>query len=634
MSEVQENNGQTRPATATATATGAGKGNWNFFGTGQKTETQQDKPKEPEKDYIKKFEDQTTFIFGGEEDIKEKSSMFGTKEKKPLKVILKGLYDEYYKKMMDGVLEFTNTEENLNDNVINMFKRALQALAEKKRIDEAAPPYEFKESKEDSKSVISQMVVYEKIDGVETKKRLPILIYDPCIFELENGVKPSIEGFHTTIQQKFNDFELVGMLDTRFITKVSFFNELNIKGGGKYVGGGISNVKKVLEELNGGLLESRQYLVGDGYSNYNDQTYNARKESMIERKKIRGHLRKDPEDDGKVPRGVRDAVALNEYLTQLMNDFGKEEKYKNMLKDILKIIILHFVDPNIENNVADAENTALEGSDNLTNKDQQNNAATNMRKAIEKAKLISHKINTSGHEGTEEKFTDFLDKNFFNIENVQLKKLGENIKNLLQIVGVDYQGVMTSGNYLYSFTKGVGKRIDKAISFGKKEATAETAGAEKEKEAEEAVPEDILLKHILNFGVWKLKSDNSTPEKFFMIEPKMMRYLLRGTPTDGSLSKDVFLPINYTQSKVADYWNSAEGEKPIPMEEDRKEEGKFYEKNFSFDVYKYKVENGFEQSEWYSEYEKTQQTQTKGGQSKNTTAKRNKSKKNKSKKNK
>ena len=186
--------------------------------------------------------------------------------------------------------------------------------------------------------------------------------------------------------------------------------------------------------------------------------------------------------------------------------------------------------------------------------------------------------------------------------------------------------------------KGVGNHIGirkKTSAAAEEEETAvEETGAKVE-----AVPEDILLKHILNFGVWKLKSDTSTPEKIFMIEPKMMKYLLRGTPTDGLDKSPVFLPINYIPENLGTLGWGAEAAKHIPMERHQKEVGNFYGEDFSFDEYKYEAKEGetqdalFKQSEWYSEYEKTLSTK-KGGQSKNTTAKKNKSKRNKSKKNK
>ena len=87
-----------------------------------------------------------------------------------------------------------------------------------------------------------------------------------------------------------------------------------------------------------------------------------------------------------------------------------------------------------------------------------------------------------------------------------------------------------------------------------------------------------------------------------------------------------------------------EDAKTIPMVPESKKDSTFYGKVFSHNEYKYKVEDGkeesqadiFKKSEWYSEYEKMpkEPTQTKGGQSKNTTAKKNKSKRNKSKRNK
>lgn len=414
MSTSQEDNiGETKEATETEGNVGTTEkqgaqpenNSWLqnvFSSTGQK----KDKPKEPEKDYIEKFKGQTTFIF--DEQQEKRGKRLGLqKQQASLKVILKSLYDEYYKKMMDGVLEFTNGNE-LNEDVKNMFKRALQALAEKKRIDQAAPPYYYPEegSNEVSKSVISQMVVY---DDKGNDKRLPILIYDPCIFELENVVKPSIHKIHDI------DFHL--------------------------------------------LLQS----VLDGYK-----------------------------DNGKV------------------------------------------------------------------------------------------------------------------------------------VPGYELIGLLT--------------RSDIAVPI------FYDTSMYQEKEGE-AVPENILLKDILNYGVWKEKNTETSPnnKKIFMIEPKMMKYLLSGK-TDGSYEpKDLFLSINYIPEKQG--WIGTTGAETKQMEhtEIRKLPLIYRggEREIKFNLYKYKDKDKdveaqdtlFKQTEWYSEYEKTLSTK-KGGQSKNTTAKKNKSKRNKSKKNK
>ena len=682
MSEPESNNNeQTRPATATeragagagtgtGTGTGAGKGNWNFFGTGPKTE---DKSKEPEKDYIDKFERQTTFIFYEQEE--KRGPTFGLQEQPAsLKVILRGLYNEYYKKMMDGVLEFTN-ENELNEDVKNMFKRALQALAEKKRIDNAAPPYEF----EDSKSVISQMVLY---DDEGKDKRLPILIYDPCIFELENGVKPSVENFHT-IQKIFKDYELVGWVHEEWGMDVPNFYKTKFPGGGKYVGGGIASVAQVLERLNYGLTPSREYHYDDKFTPYNGRIYNRRKWSMTVRNTIRAYLTgsslPQPLPPPLPPSSSSTTVAtsvppppppplqsqqddkgsikgLNEYLQKMrdflaVKDVIENRKYHMIFKDILKIIILHFFDPSIEENdprtteqkgeeetlskngyiknlkdgigVAEAEKTVLEASYDIVD-DEEKIEAEKMWRAIEIATYLSVNLEEKLRENDKSKqtFTKFLNDKFLQQDDEELKKLGRNIIQLLKTVNIKYEGVRGENTTIInSMKKGFVNRL-----FGSKKEAVET---EAKKQTAEEAPDNILLKNILNYGVWK-KKNNMDMNDIFMIEPEMMKYLLTGKKDDSykpEAKSTSFLPINYTQTK-----------KPIPMEPVSKEAANFYGKNFSFHEYKYKVEGEvkkklFQQSEWYSEFNKMQSTK-KGGQSKNTTAKKNKSKRNKSKKNK
>lgn len=666
MSEVQANNEQTRPATATATgagtegtgAEGTGTGTWSIFGTGQKTETQQDKPKEPEKDYIKKFEGQTKFIFGDDTE-KTRGYVYGETEKKPLKVILKGLYDEYYKKMMDGVIRFTK-EGQLNEDVKNMFKRALQALAEKKRIDQAAPPYEF----EKSKSVISQMVVYND-EGKD--KRLPILIYDPCIFELENRVKPSIKEFHTSIQQKFDKFELVGLLHESMHNYIQKIDEKNILVGGKYVGGGSPPVEKVWEILKGRFakIKTQQFvialhdLITDIYINnsLNIEKTVEKKRGFMEYQVIMLMLY--------IIKSLPESIVVQTIKEMIININGTDYNLMDYVVHILYPHVFNFKKDTFDNDVEKFQqqyppppslpDTKLlfgyEASEFekfplpkkitilIINYKISSEGEVDKRKKI-KSKLIENidTVKTHFSEYTLQK--DVSDKKYIDFIEERTEKENKLIKLLSKNLDIQYEGVRSEGtSTLESMKKGFANRF---YAFGseRKEASAE-AGAETS--AKEAIPDNILLKHILNFGVWKSKqkvTTPTTPEKLFMIEPKMMEYLLNGEKTDGYISK-VFLSINYTQSKVADYWNSAEAAKHIPMVEPskEKEKNKYYEKNFSFDVYKYEVKGEetqdarFQQSEWYSEYNKLQQTK-KGGQSKNTTAKKNKSKRNKSKKNK
>lgn len=661
MSEPESNNNeQTRPATATATeragagagtgtGTGAGKGNWNFFGTGPKTE---DKSKEPEKDYIDKFERQTTFIFYEQEE--KRGPTFGLQEQPAsLKVILRGLYNEYYKKMMDGVLEFTN-ENELNEDVKNMFKRALQALAEKKRIDNAAPPYEF----EDSKSVISQMVLY---DDEGKDKRLPILIYDPCIFELENEVKPSIdvEEFHNTIRKIFDKVELVGLMNENMIEDTNLFVNMDVerKGGGKYVGGETLSLKKVLEKLNDGLLNSNEYHFKDGFTDYTNKLYTYRKESMKVRDKIRRYLTGSPPPTPLIKE-------LNDYIFK--NVSVGRSGYKYRVKDILKIIILHFAGPEIEaqdprtqdqkqqekkgdeekvrTGVAEAEKTALASSvkknkDVKLTPEEQETAAINMWEAIQTANYLS--VNLLDKIESEQTFTTFLNTKFLKSGNEELKKLGENIIQLLKNVGIQYEGVRSTTRY-ESMTKGLAKRL------GWKG------------EEEEEVPEDILLKDMLKYGVWRLRpeierqSQTENPTLYYMVRLGMLNYLITGENVinydEHKNNKDDFYNIDESNAKPQNFFGLCfasvnfigflHGKArffEIGNTQKRKQKtiyGKqFHIDEFLRDVDEEDIINNFKKSDWYKAATTTDTTYM-GGQSKNTTAKKNKSKRNKSKKNK
>jgi hypothetical protein len=622
---------------------------WNPFG--KKTETSAT--------YITKFKTQTDFIF--DDDPKKTTGYFGTKEKKPLKVILKSLYKEYYDKMMDGVLEFA-TEKQLDKDVINMFKRALQALAEKKRIDQAAPPYYYPEEGkevEPSKSVISQMVVYEKKDDKETDKRLPILIYDPCIFELENEVKPSID-VETTIQDKFNEFELVGLLHEE-LHQYANLSDTEMNGGGKYVGGGVASLKEVLHQLNIELLKSNRYTP---LKKGEIMDYSLTIAAMKERKQIRDLLAEEDNFD----------KLKEDFITKLLNGPYGVRLDSQKRKDLLKVIIEYYAkDP--ENytiaekeaealKAAEAAETAIQRKDEIednrkrgahgwaADREKARNsaaeaaaeAAAAAATAVEAAKEGNGIIfNTKEDDKEEEEegkpilFVDFL-------ENTIPKDLKDGVKKLLKRENIRYETTMY-GNMKRDVKKGL-----ESIFGSKKNPSAEAGG----EEAEEAVaekkveaPDKILLKDILHYGVWKEKKDETptpaaaspttTDDILFMIEPKMMEYLLNGK-TDGSYNPEVFLPINYIPKTEGSWWNGGQAEQTITMEVSQ-EHRKFYGREFSYNEYKYEVkgdetqENLFEQSEWYIEYKKTQPTKQ-GGQSKNTTAKKNKSKRNKSKKNK
>ena len=639
-----------RPVEETETGTKDNKSSWIHFSSNKTPETSAT--------YIKKFKDQTDFIFGVA-SVKKSGYVYGSKEKKPLKVILKSLYKEYYDKMMDGVLEFT-TEKQLDEDVKNMFKRALQALAEKKRIDNAAPPYYYPKEgdPEPSKSVISQMVFYDSKgveDAADTKnnkpKRLPILIYDPCIFELENGMKPSINDFHTSIAEKIKDYELVGLLDKE-LQELANLSDTEMSGGGKYVGGGVASLKEVLHQLNIELLKSNRYTP---LKKGEIMDYSLTIAAMKERNQIRDFLK------------GRDFFGLNnDFITKLVNGPYGVRLDSQKRKDLLKVIIEYYASKTENYTIAKKEAVAVNAAvaaekatkdlNDLEEKRRKNdgrgwdediNAARplaeenrkNSEKAAKEAAEEAAKKEENGiifdmkdEEGGEIKpilFVDFLK------DTIEPDNLKDGVTKLLKREGIEI-GPSMYGNMKRSVKKGLKSWFGSETAEEKDDGIVsdEIASA-----AEETVSEDILLKYILNYGVWKLKSESSTDDKLFMIEPKTMIYLLKGTPTDGLIDLEMFLPINYTQKKAGGVMSSAEDAKPISMKTEKKENVKFYEKEFSYNDYKYEVtgqetqENLFEQSEWYIEYKKTQPTKQ-GGQSKNTTAKKNKSKRNKSKRNK
>jgi hypothetical protein len=717
--DERDGDGEEEEQTPVEEVTGTGtKDNksWYHFSSNKTPETP--------KNYIDKFKDQTQFIFGVA-SVDKSGYLYGTKEKKPLKVILKSLYNEYYKKMMDGVLEFT-TDQQLNKDVENMFKRALQALAEKKRIDEAAPPYYYPEEgkeAEPSKSVISQMVVYEKIDGKETKKRLPILIYDPCIFELENGMKPSndVNNFHNNIRKTINKYELVGLLYEDIRKHVPILYKKKIQGGGKYVGGGSPPVGKVWGILKEKLDKAKSdegfviALRGGITDIYINKSLNI--EKTVE--KNRGFMEYQ-------------VIMLMLYIIKSDTTNIGEETIKKMIINIdnkdynLLDYVVHILYPDVfsfkkktfdtdvdkfeqkypsppSSSSSPAPNLLFgfkpEVFEGLSLPEKITRLIINYKNSLEdavqrrviKSKLIENIDTVKSFFTNYNLQQDVNDKKYIDFMKERNREENEVMKLLSKNLDIQYEGVRSEGtSTLESMKRGFAKRFNafgsekketspveedasvndqggevvadsgdhkedvkrkksvlgsmmKGVGFGsKREAPGGGEGKgeegdEADKTAEEA-PENILLKYILNYGVWKLRN-NDTDEKLFMIEPKMMDYLLIGTPTRGYIS-NMFLSINYTPENVGTFGFGAKGAKIIPMKTEKKENVKFYEKEFSYNEYKYEFtgqetqENYFNQSEWYSELNKMQQTQSKGGQSKNTTAKKNKSKRNKSKRNK